>query len=149
VDRHAGEKIRPGSGLGEGEEKQGGEPQQAGAAGVQGHFEKPLGAALEESVPGSVEQGGKKENGDEKGGHGTPIHNVQLKFCKMAFQTIESPLCKNLNHCGTRVFDFCKVPIGGVIGILQNFSSKKVLLKYGSSRQTRKNRRQVFFLPGF
>ena len=54
-----------------------------------------------------------------------------LNFCKASIQTAECSLCKNHGPCGTGVFDFCKVAIGGVIAILQNFTFQE---RGGSSR---------------
>jgi hypothetical protein len=30
------------------------------------------------------------------------------EFCKLDIQTVEGPICKNHNPCGTVVFDFAK-----------------------------------------
>jgi hypothetical protein len=40
----------------------------------------------------------------------------------LGIQTAEGPICKNHNPCGSSGLDFCKVAIGGLPAILQNFS---------------------------
>jgi hypothetical protein len=54
----------------------------------------------------------------------------------LGIQTAECPIGKNHNPCGTGVLDFCKVAIGGLIAILQNFSFNCVFMQrrgFGSS----------------
>jgi hypothetical protein len=50
----------------------------------------------------------------------------------LGIQTAECPIGKNHHPCGTSVFDFCKVAIGGLIATLQN------LWTFGGNRANRR-----------
>jgi hypothetical protein len=57
---------------------------------------------------------------------------IYPNFCELGIQTGECPICKNRNPCGTGVFVYCKVAIGGLIATLQNF---RFIHQLGSSMQ--------------
>jgi hypothetical protein len=49
-----------------------------------------------------------------------------LNFCKVGIQTAECPIGKNHDPCGTGVFDFCKVAIGDLTGIIHTHESSSI-----------------------
>jgi hypothetical protein len=59
----------------------------------------------------------------------------------LGIQTAECPIGKNHNPCGTGVFGFCKVAIGGLIATLQNF---RYLLSF-IKKKTLTMRRQLLY----
>jgi hypothetical protein len=57
----------------------------------------------------------------------------------LGFQTAECTICKNHDPCGTGVLGFCKVAIGGLIAILQNFRYKRLFKwTFGGNRANRR-----------